>query len=157
MTFWLICFMQSALPRKLYLLDTGREIHISVLYQAFTLTILYILSSSATSRFADSVQNCNKHCYFETSLFDNMDHKHLSTDYSSKRSFDHYRWKGAISNINYQLLLLLSIFANKCLYKCIHISNYHSSNIELVMKDTDQSLQEFTPDGHNSIAGSVES
>ena len=37
---------------------------------------------------ADSVQNLKKqlkHSYFERSLFDYMEHKHLSTDYSLKR------------------------------------------------------------------------
>ena len=36
-----------------------------------------------------------------------MDHKHLSTDYTSDSVFEHYRWKGRY--VKYQLLILLSL------------------------------------------------
>ena len=133
-TFWLICFMQSALPRKLYLLDTGREIHISVLYQAFTLTILYILSSSATSRLLIV-------CKISTNIAISIGVCLTIWTQTCPLTFLHNVLSTIISGIIINIILL-SIFANKCLYMCIHISTYHSANIELAMKATDQSPQE---------------
>ena len=59
------------------------------------------MSSLHNFNAADSVQNFKwrhswKHCYYERSLFDYMDHKHLSTDYSLKRLFNIIGREGAI-------------------------------------------------------------
>ena len=54
-----------------------------------------------------------------------MDHRHLSTDYSSSSAFEHYRWNQI--SIKYQLLLLYHTYIHTYIHTYVrtYIHTYH--------------------------------